>query len=156
MYFAYIQVMFWAYYTYICYAECFRKWNYLIHLEAAVCLSLHVNICRFMQKILKYVYLKSQTPTDMQARRFVYFQFIGKPINGTKKIDMLMLCVVGASVCVLSFTSLLFGKILNSSAVICLIDLMQAKFSLLQKEALPELRRSSCTILHNELDSFST
>lgn len=56
-----------------------------------------------MQKILKYVYLKSQTPhRHAKPEGFVYFQFIGKPINGTKEIDMLMLYVkFGASVCVL-------------------------------------------------------
>lgn len=53
-----------------------------------------------MQKILKYVYLKSHRHAKPEG--FVYFQFIGKPINGTKEIDMLMLCVkFGASVCVL-------------------------------------------------------
>lgn len=68
-----------------------------------------------MQKILKYVYLKSQTPhRHAKPEGFVYFQFIGKPINGTKEIDMLMLYVkFGTSVCVcvfFSFISLLLGQ----------------------------------------------
>lgn len=45
-----------------------------------------------MQKVLKYVYLKSQTPhRHTKPEGFVYFQIIEKPINGTKKIDMLTL-----------------------------------------------------------------
>lgn len=101
-----------------------------------------------MQKILKYVYLKSQTPhRHAKPEGFVYFQIIGKPINGTKEIDTLMLYVqiwdicVCVCVCFFPFISLLshLAKILNSSAVIFTVDLMQAQnFHLLQK-VLPEL-----------------
>lgn len=57
-----------------------------------------------MQKILKHVYRKSQTPhRQAKPEGFVYFQIIGKPINGTKEIDMLMLYVEIRGICVCVF-----------------------------------------------------
>ena len=97
-----------------------------------------------MQRILKYVYLTSQTPhRHAKPEGFVYFQIFGKSINGIKKVDMLMLYVQICSICVFffPFISLLshLVKILNSSAVICMVDLMQAQNFLLFLKALPEL-----------------
>lgn len=86
-----------------------------------------------MQKILKYVYLKSQTPQrHAKPEGFVYFQIIGKPINGMKK-QICFCCIVCSNLghlCVFfNFISLLshLAKILNSSAVICMVDLLHAQ-----------------------------
>lgn len=102
------------------------------------------------------------SPQTCKARRFVYFQIIGKPINGTKEIDTLMLYVqiwgicVCACVCVfLHFFVKSFGqdfKFICSNLYGRLNASTKFPFA---SESPPRVRgESSCTILHNESDFF--
>lgn len=91
--------------------------------------------CKHMQiyaNILNYVYLKSQTPhRHTEPEGFAYFQIIEKYKNGTKEIDILILCfqIWGILVDHIFFSLLsLLVKILYSFIIICTVDLLQAQF----------------------------
>ena len=88
-----------------------------------------------MQKILKYVYLKSQTPhRHAKPEGFVYFQFIGKPINGTKEMTCLCCMLNLGHLCAcFCFTSLLFGQDFKFICSNLYSRPTQAKFSFASK-----------------------